>query len=71
MKKENLQKKEQIKSLMSLIEDRIWDLRTLKGGIIMDNEVFKLVLKKHPEIKKELDILESRSFNLKRKLWKL
>jgi hypothetical protein len=71
MTKENWQKKEQIKDLISIITDRIWDLKTLKGGLIMDNEVFKLVLKKHPKIKKELEILEDRNFNLKRKLWKL
>ena len=64
-------KKQRIKNIISLIDDRLIDLQVLKGGIIMHRDVFRLMLKKHPEFKKEWDVLNNRKFNLTRELFKL
>ena len=66
-----MEKKQRIKNLIILINNRLLDLQVLKGGIIMHNDVFKLMLIKHPELKKEWDVLNDRKFHLRRKLWKL
>lgn len=48
------------------IEDRIFDLQLLKGGFIMTNKTFKTMLKEHPELKREFEILKNRSWCIKR-----
>lgn len=65
------EQKKQIQSLIRNIDSRITDLMTLKGGWIMSNKMFRLILKEHPQLSNELDILNNRKFNLERKLWKL
>ncbi len=66
------QQKEQIKKLIGNINWRITTLQTLKGGtLIMNNKVFRFMMKEHPELRKEFDILQERKFKLERLLWKL
>ena len=65
------QQKEQIQKLIRTIKGRIVDLRVLKGGWIMTNKVFRIMLKEHPQLKEELDILRNRKESLQRLLWKL
>ena len=66
------QQKEQIKKLIGNINWRITTLQTLKGGtLIMTNKVFRFMMKEHPELREEFDILQERKFKLERLLWKL
>jgi hypothetical protein len=65
------EQKEQVQKLIAKINDRICDLKTLKGGWIMTNKVFRIMLQEHPQLSNELDILENRKESLKRLLWKL
>jgi len=69
--KNKWEQKEQVQRLIGMINDRITDLQVLKGGWIMDRKVLILMLKKHPQIKHEWDILHKRKECLKRLLWKL
>ena len=68
--KTNREREEQIRRLIRIVNDRLIDLQVLKGGFIMTNEVFKLVLKEHPHIKKEFEMLHARKFKLQRAFWK-
>lgn len=65
------EQKEQVQKLIAKINDRIFDLQTLKGGWIMTNKVFRIMLQEHPELSDEFDILKNRKESLKRLLWKL
>jgi hypothetical protein len=65
------EQKEQIQKLISKINDRICDLQTLKGGWIMTNKVFRIMLQEHSQLSDEFDILKNRKESLKRLLWKL
>lgn len=66
-----MKKAARIRKIIGRIENRIIDLQVLKGGFIMTNKAFRAVLKEHPEMKAELDILESRKFCLTRELWRV
>lgn len=65
------EQKKQIQLLIRNIDSRITDLMTLKGGWIMSNKMFRLMLQEHPQLSNEFDILNNRKFNLERKLWEL
>ena len=65
------QQKEQIQRLIRKINWRIITLQTLKGGFIMTNKVFRLMLDEHTQLRDEWDILQGRKFKLERLLWKL
>tara|TARA_R100000808_G_scaffold19434_1_gene42157 strand:- start:2688 stop:2906 length:219 start_codon:yes stop_codon:yes gene_type:complete len=64
--KTKLEKIEQVQKLIKIVDDRLCDLKALKGGWIMTNKVFRLVLKEHPEIYKEWNTLHDRKEALKR-----
>ena len=65
------EQKEQIQKLIRKINDRIVNLQVLKGGWIMTNKVFCIMLKEHPQLNDEFDILCNRKESLQRLLWKL
>ena len=65
------EQKEQIQKLIRKINDRITDIKVLKGGWIMTDKVLLLVFKEHPQLKEEWEILHWRKDKLKRLLWKL
>ena len=70
-KKTKWEQKEQIQKLIRTINDRITNIKVLKGGWIMTNKVLQLVFKEHPQLQDEWDILHWRKDKLKRLLWKL
>ena len=70
-KKTKWEQKEQIQKLIRIINDRITDIKVLKGGWIMTDKVLRLVFKEHPQLQEEWDILHWRKDKLKRLLWKL
>ena len=70
-KKTKWEQKEQIQKLIRTINDRITDIKVLKGGWIMTDKVLRLVFKEHPQLQEEWDILHWRKDKLKRLLWKL
>ncbi|MAO19339.1 MAG: hypothetical protein CMJ25_01200 [Phycisphaerae bacterium] len=70
-KKTKWEQKEQIQKLIRTINDRITNIKVLKGGWIMTNKVLQLVFKQHPQLQDEWDILHWRKDKLKRLLWKL
>ncbi len=70
-KKTKWQQKDQIKKLIRTINDRIVNIKVLKGGWIMTDKVLRLVFKEHPQLQDEWDILHFRKDKLKRLLWKL
>jgi len=55
---------------LRLIDDRIIDLQIIKGGFIMTQKAFGFLLKEHPELRQELEILQKRKFRLERLLFK-
>lgn len=63
-------RKEKAQKIISMIDSRIIDLQTLKGGWIMSTETFKQMLKDHPQLKDEFEILNHRRFKIERILWK-
>ena len=65
------EQKAQIKKLILIINDRMTNIKVLKGGWIMTDKVLRLVFKEHPELKNEWDMLHIRKDILKRLLWKL
>jgi len=65
-RQEQMAKADRAKKILAKIEDRLIDLQVLKGGLIMTNDVFRLVLKEHPSIKKEFDILWDRKHKIER-----
>ena len=70
-KKTKWEQKEKIQKLIRTINDRITNIKVLKGGWIMTNKVLQLVFKEHPQLQDEWDILHWRKDKLKRLLWKL
>jgi hypothetical protein len=70
-KKTKWEQKDQIKKLIRTINDRIVNIKVLKGGWIMTDKVLRLVFKEHPQLQDEWDILHLRKDKLKRLLWKL
>lgn len=67
----NVKQEQKARKLLNLVNDRIVNLQVLKGGWIMTNKAFRVVLSEHPQLKKELDILQGRKFKLERKLWEV
>ena len=65
------QQKEQIQKIIRKINHRITDIQVLKGGWIMTRKVLIIMLKEHPQLNKEWDILHNRKEKLSRLLWKL
>tara|TARA_R110000751_G_scaffold192_2_gene1002 strand:+ start:576 stop:830 length:255 start_codon:yes stop_codon:yes gene_type:complete len=65
------EQKTRIKKLIGVINQRITDIKVLKGGWIMTNKVLRCVLKEHPQLRDEWDTLHARKDILKRLLWKL
>ena len=70
-KKTKWQQKLQIQKLIRIINDRITDIKVLKGGLIMSNKVLRVMLDEHPQLNNEWEMLHSRKDSLKRLLWKL
>lgn len=70
-KKTKWEQKDQIKKLIRTINDRIINIKVLKGGWIMTDKVLRLVFKEHPQLQDEWDILHFRKDKLKRLLWEL
>lgn len=71
IKKTKWEQKDQIKKLIRTINDRIVNIKVLKGGFIMTDKVLRLVFKEHPQLQDEWDMLHFRKNKLKRLLWKL
>jgi len=71
VKKTKWEQKKQIQKLIRIINDRIINIRVLKGGLIMNDKVLRLVFKEHPQLQQEWDMLHNRRDSLKRLLWKL
>jgi len=71
IKKTKWEQKDQIKKLIRTINDRIVNIKVLKGGFIMTDKVLRLVFKEHPQLQDEWDMLHFRKDKLKRLLWKL
>jgi hypothetical protein len=69
--KNKWEQKKQIQKLIRVINDRITNIKVLKGGWIMTDKVLRLVFKEHPQLQEEWDILHWRKDKLKRLLWKL
>jgi len=69
--KSQFEQRDQIHSIISKIDCRITDLQVLKGGFIMERPVLLQMLKHHPELKLEWDVLHQRKEQLRRLLWKL
>jgi hypothetical protein len=59
MKTKSEQRK-QVQKLIKMVHSRLYALKALKGGCVMTDKVFLLVLKEQPEIYKEWDILHDR-----------
>ena len=71
IKKTKWEQKDQIKKLIRTINNRIVNIKVLKGGFIMTDKVLRLVFKEHPQLQDEWDMLHFRKDKLKRLLWKL
>ena len=65
------EQKEQIQNIIRTIDDRITKIQVLKGGWIMTGVVLRTVLKEHPQLQQEWDMLHIRKSKLRRLLWKL
>ena len=59
-RREQIERAERARKIHSKITSRIEDLQVLKGGLIMTNKTFRTMLKEHPSLKLEFDILTKR-----------
>ena len=67
MKKQEIKTNiERAKRINRTIQSRIEDLQTLKGGFLMSNKTFRTMLKEHPQLEIEFDILMNRKESIKR-----
>lgn len=69
-RQEQMAKADKAKKILANINDRIVDLQVLKGGWIMTTNAFREVLKEHPEIREEYDILMQRKRAIERLIFK-
>tara|TARA_R110002153_G_scaffold34933_8_gene104059 strand:+ start:636 stop:857 length:222 start_codon:yes stop_codon:yes gene_type:complete len=65
-RQEQVKRAERAKRISRTIQSRIEDLQTLKGGILMSNKTFRTMLKEHPQLEIEFDILMNRKESIKR-----
>ena len=69
--KTNFEKRDQINKLTRIINSRLDDIQTLKGGWIMTNKVLRLVFKEHPQLEEEFEMLQTRRDNLRQAFWNI
>ena len=67
---EQMARAERAKKIHRAIESRITDLQILKGGWIMTNKTFRIMLDEHPQLKLEFEILSSRKECIRRFIYK-
>ena len=65
-RQEQIARAERAIKINRTIQSRIEDLQILKGGILMSNKTFRTMLKEHPQLKLEFDILMNRKECIKR-----
>jgi len=69
--KNKWEQKKQIQKLIRIINDRMIDIKCLKGGLIMSDKSLVMMFQEHPRLKKEWNVLIDRKDKLKKLLWKL
>jgi|TARA_R110001606_G_scaffold11045_1_gene47926 hypothetical protein len=65
-RQEQVKRAERAIRINRTIQSRIEDLQILKGGILMSNKTFRTMLKEHPQLEIEFDILMKRKESIKR-----